>query len=143
MVETGRKVNIGDAAQAFFSNAARAAMECRRDQSTKAALMLRSAIRFTGYAVLAAGMALGVHDGARSISVSGLEVTPLGALALWLLPRHFPILEPAVARHVHPLLWDPVLLTVFLTPAVVALFAVGGLLMAFGRPAAPTAIASP
>jgi hypothetical protein len=102
--------------------------------------MLRNAVRLTGYAMLAAAMALGVHDGARSISASGLETTPLGALALWLLPRHFPIFEQAVALHAHPLLWDPVLRTVLLVPAVAALFAMGGLMMALGRPAEPPAL---
>jgi hypothetical protein len=104
--------------------------------------MLRNLIRWAGYALLAAAMGLGIYDGARSISVSGLETTPLGGLAFWLFPRAFPILEPAVTRHVHPLLWDPVLLNLFLLPAVVVLFVLGGVLMALGRPARPAPLGS-
>jgi hypothetical protein len=100
--------------------------------------MLRTLTRWVGYLLLAAAMGLGVYDGARSIAGSGLEATPLGTAALWLFPRHFPILEPAVTRHLHPLLWDPVLLNVFLLPAVVVLFVLGGLALYFGqRPRQP------
>lgn len=102
--------------------------------------MLRTLLRLTGYGVLAAAMAVGLYDGARSVSVSGLEVTPLGAAAFWLFPRQFPILEPAVARHLHPLLWDPVLINFLLLPAVLVLFLLGGLLLVAGRPPRPAAI---
>jgi hypothetical protein len=95
--------------------------------------MLRTFLRWTGYALLAAAMGLGVYDGARSLSVSGYETTPLGAVAFWLFPKQFPILEPAITRHVHPFLWDPVLLNLFLLPAVVVLFALGGVMMWLGR----------
>jgi hypothetical protein len=100
--------------------------------------MFRTLVRWIGYAFLAAGMALGVVDGARSISASALDATPLGSAALWLFPRHFPILEPAVTRHLHPLLWDGVLLNLFLLPAALVLFLAGGLFMLLGRkPAEP------
>jgi hypothetical protein len=100
--------------------------------------MLRTLTRWIGYLMLAAAMALGIHDGARSVAISDLELTPLGTAAFWLLPRHFPILEPAVTRHVHPLLWDPVLLNFFLLPAVAIFFALGGIALYFGqRPRQP------
>jgi hypothetical protein len=112
----------------------------RHRQLGTARTMLRTLIRWMGYGLLAAAMALGVLDGARSISVSSFEATPLGAAALWLLPRHFPLLEPAVTRHLHPVLWDPVLLNLLLLPAAAAAFGLGGLLLALGRPARPSAI---
>ncbi len=95
--------------------------------------MLRTLTRWMGYLLLAAAMALGVYDGARSIAGARLEATPLGTVAFWLFPKHFPILEPAVTRHVHPLLWDPVLLNLFLLPAVAVLFVLGGLALHLGR----------
>jgi hypothetical protein len=97
--------------------------------------MLRTFYRWTGYALLAAAMTLGIIDGARSISASMIDATPLGSAALWLFPRHFPILEPAVTRHLHPALWDPVLLNLFLLPAALVLFVAGGFCLFFGRKA--------
>ena len=61
-------------------------------------------------------------------------VTPLGTTAFALFPKYFPILEPAVARHIHPLLWDPVLLNFFLLPTALVLIVIGALLLYFGRP---------
>ncbi|MGL4242147.1 MAG: hypothetical protein ACRCTI_13650 [Beijerinckiaceae bacterium] len=104
--------------------------------------MLRNLIRWTGYALLAAAMGLGVYDGARSLSVSGLATTPLGSVAFWLFPKQFPILEPAITRHVHPFLWDPVLLNLFLLPAVLVLFILGGVMLALGREREPEAVGS-
>jgi hypothetical protein len=95
--------------------------------------MLRALVRWTGYALLALALGLGVLDGARSISTSSFEAMPLGQAALWLFPRHFPILEPAVSRHIHPFLWDPVLLNLFLLPAALVAFVLGGVLLALGR----------
>jgi hypothetical protein len=99
--------------------------------------MLRAFLRWSGYAALAAAMALGVFDGARGISISGLATTPLGDAALWLLPRHYPLLEQASMR-IHPALWDPLLAWVFALPGVIVLFVLGGVLLWLGqRPAPP------
>jgi hypothetical protein len=105
-------------------------------------LMFRTLIRWVGYVFLAMAMALGVIDGARSISISALDATPLGAAALWLFPKHFPILEPAITRHVHPALWDPVLLNLFLLPAVLVLFVLGGACVLLGRNSPPVSLTS-
>jgi hypothetical protein len=102
--------------------------------------MLRTLARWTGYATLALAMTLGVIDGTRSISVSGLDVTPLGAAALWLFPKQFPLIAPAVSRNLHPFVWDPVLVSAFLVPAAIVFFAVGALLVFLGRQPAEAAI---
>jgi hypothetical protein len=94
--------------------------------------MLRNLARWTGFSLLAVAMALGVVDGARSVSVSGLSVTALHDAALWLLPQQYPLLEPAVVKLAHPFLWDPVLANIMRLPAFAFLFATGGLLMAVG-----------
>jgi hypothetical protein len=104
--------------------------------------MFRNLTRWAGYALLGAAMAMGLVDGVRSISASTLDMTELGALAFRLFPRHFPILEPAITRHVHPFLWDPIVLNLLLLPASLVLFVLGGLLMALGRPKPPAAIGS-
>jgi hypothetical protein len=101
--------------------------------------MLRFLLRWFGYAALAAAMILGVFDGARSISISGLALTPLGDAALWLLPRHYPQLE--AAARLYPGLWDPVLAGFFQLPGAAVLFAAGGLLMLVGQRPAPPPVA--
>jgi hypothetical protein len=95
--------------------------------------MFRFIIRFLGLGLLLAGFAVGVIDGAKSLDQSSLVLTPLGAALFWLLPRQFPIIEPAVTRHVHPFLWDPVLLNLFLLPAVLVCLALGTLLLVLAR----------
>jgi hypothetical protein len=101
---------------------------------------LRRLITLLGFAILATAMGLGVIDGARSISASGLEFSSLGAALSWLQPKLFSMLEPAVRRNFHPVIWDPLLLNVFLLPAVPVLFGLGGLLLVLGRSVAPSAI---
>ena len=95
--------------------------------------MFRSLTRILGFCLTVAGFVLVVIDGTASIGSSRLVVTPLGSAAFWLFPNSFPILEPAVTRHIHPLLWDPVLLNFFLIPAALALIALGALLLFAGR----------
>jgi hypothetical protein len=102
--------------------------------------MLRIATRWMGYTMLAVAMIVGIFDGARSISISSITTTPLGTLAFWLLPRHFPMLEPAISRYLHPALWDPIIVSVLLTPAVIALFVTGGILLALGQHRRPDAL---
>lgn len=95
--------------------------------------MFRFIVRLLGIGLLVAGVGVGVIDGARSLDQSSVVLTPLGAALFWLFPRQFPIIEPAITRHVHPALWDPVLLNVFLLPAVIVCFALGALLLVLAR----------
>ena len=95
--------------------------------------MLRFLARTVGLLLVAAGFVGLVIDGTRSMANSTVSFTPLGELALLLFPRQFPILEPAVTRHVHSFLWDPVLLNFFLLPASVVGFAFGALLLWLGQ----------
>ena len=74
-----------------------------------------------------------VIDGTRSIANGLVSFTPLGEVAFRLFPKGFPLIEPAVTRHVHPWLWDPVLLNFFLLPASVLGFLLGALLIWIGR----------
>jgi hypothetical protein len=95
--------------------------------------MLRFLARMVGLLLVAAGFVGLVIDGTRSMANSAVSFTPLGELGFLLFPKHFPILEPAVTRHVHPFLWDPVLLNFFLLPASVVGFAIGALLLWLGQ----------
>ena len=95
--------------------------------------MLRFLARILGLVLLAAGFVGLVIDATKSIANSKVVFTPLGELALTLFPKYFPLIEPAVTRHVHHFLWDPVLLNFFLLPASVAGFVLGAILMWLGR----------
>ena len=68
-------------------------------------------------------------DGTRSIADREIAFTPLGEVLFQLFPQSFPMLEPAIVRHVSPVLWDPVLLTVLLWPAAIVSFVLGALLL--------------
>jgi hypothetical protein len=95
--------------------------------------MFRFVARFVGLILIASGFVGLVIDGTRSIANSALSFTPLGEVAFRLFPASFPLIEPAVTRHLHPLLWDPVLLNLFLVPASVLGFVLGALLLWLGR----------
>jgi hypothetical protein len=104
--------------------------------------MLRILARILGFLALGGGMAAGIYDGAKSIADGGIALTPLGTTGFWLFPRQFPAIEPAVTRHIHPLLWDPLLLNFLMLPTVIVLFAGGTALLLAGR-TAETPITAP
>ena len=100
--------------------------------------MFRFLARVIGLILVAAGFVGLVIDGTKSIANSRVMFTPLGELAFALFPKQFPLIEPAVTRHVHPVLWDPVLLNFFLLPASLVGFVIGALLLWLGqKPAEP------
>jgi ABC-type sugar transport system substrate-binding protein len=103
-----------------------------------AAAMLRLIARLLGLAALAAAMAAGVHDGAKSIADGVVHATSLQDLGLRAWPRAFADLGTTIGRGLHPFLWDPVLVTLLRLPAALALFGLGLVLLSLGqRPVAP------
>jgi hypothetical protein len=95
--------------------------------------VLRKAAQILGLLALAAGFFVGVLDSTRSIANNTIELTPLGATGFWLLPKQFVLLEPAITRNIHPLLWDPLLLNFLMLPTVVVLFVAGTVLLIAAR----------
>lgn len=98
-------------------------------QEAEKGKMFRFLIRMMGLILLAAGFAALIIDGTRSIAASNIVVTKFGQTAFALFPKSFPILQPAVERHIHPLLWDPFLLAIFLAPTFAVLAVIGILLI--------------
>lgn len=88
--------------------------------------MLRVALRIGGFVLLTCAFVALVVDGTRSVAGDAWTATPLGATAFWLFPAKFPVLQPAVERHLAGWLWDPVLINLFLLPTWLTLGAVGG-----------------
>ena len=95
--------------------------------------MFRFLARLVGLLLVGAGFVGLVIDGTRSLANGTLSFMPLGELAYAVFPTRFPLIEPAVTRHIHPLLWDPVLLNFFLLPASVVGFVLGLLLLWLGQ----------
>jgi len=99
--------------------------------------MIRFLVRAVALLLLAAGFAALVVDGARSIAASKVMVSAFGETAYQVFPHSFPLIQPAIERHLHPALWDPVLLSVFLTPTWLVLAVLGVLLFWAARRRAP------
>lgn len=98
--------------------------------------MLRWLFRIVGLFCLAGAFAAAVLDGAKSIADQKLALTPLGVTLATAFPSKFPLL-PVYVRKLHPLLWDPVLLSVLYVPTFLDLAVLGLVLMAFSRARAP------
>jgi len=84
---------------------------------------VRFLVRLIGYLFVAGGFIAAVLDGARSIANSAPRFTALGDTVAAVLHERYALIQPAIERNIHPLLWDPVLLTLLRMPvALVALF---------------------
>jgi hypothetical protein len=95
--------------------------------------MIRFIFRLIGLVLLAGGFAALVIDGTRSIAGNRLLWTPFEQTAQWLLPGKLPLLQAIVERDVHPLLWNPVLITIFRLPASLVLGVLGVVLLLISR----------
>ncbi len=87
--------------------------------------LLKFLFRLLGLALLAVAIISGISDASTSIAQSQVQLQPLGQLLFNLFPDTFPILQPAIERHVHPALWDPVLLTLMTWPVWAVLAPLG------------------
>ena len=99
--------------------------------------MIRFLVRVVALVALAGAFAALVVDGTRSIAAGALLLTSFGSTFVTLFPKQFAMIEPAVEKHINPLLWNPVLVDVFLLPtwAVLAIFALLLMWLARRRPA--------
>ncbi|HVL70740.1 MAG TPA: hypothetical protein VM434_02535 [Beijerinckiaceae bacterium] len=95
--------------------------------------MLRFLVRLTGLFLIAAGFVGLVVDGTRAIVNGEWSFVPLGQVAHWVFRERFLLVEPALTRHVHPWLWDPLLINVLLLPAGVVALVLGVLLLWLGQ----------
>ena len=95
--------------------------------------MLRFIARALGLLLIAAGFVGLVIDGTRSIANGGVMFTPIGEAAYRVFGERYLLLQPAIERHVHPALWDPVVLNLTLLPASVVGFFLGVLLLWLGQ----------
>jgi hypothetical protein len=95
--------------------------------------VLRFLIRALGFLCLAGAFVLAVEDGARWLANGAFSMQPLGRSLERLAPQKFQQL-PALAAHIHPKLWDPVLIDVLWIPTSAALLILGGVLAVVSSP---------
>lgn len=94
---------------------------------------MRFLLRLVGYLGVAAGFIALVIDGARSIANSGLRFTALGETLASFIHERYALIQPTVERNIHPLLWDPVLLSLMRMPTAFVALAIGFALLWLGR----------
>jgi hypothetical protein len=99
--------------------------------------VIRFLFRLLGYLAVGGGFVVLVLDGARSIANQSISPTPFGELAFRALGERYLLLQPAIERHLHPLLWDPVVLNLTLLPAFAVALALGFLFLLIGRRPSP------
>ena len=95
--------------------------------------MTRFLTRTLALLLLAAGFAALIVDGVRSIAGSRVVITAFGETAYRLFPQSFPKLQPAVEQRLDPIIWDPFLLSFFLTPTWLVFGFMGMLLFWLAR----------
>lgn len=98
---------------------------------------LRFLVRMLGYLLVAGGFVALLTDGARSIANSALRFTPLGETLLTLVGERFRLLQSAVERNLHPMLWDPILVHMLQVPTAAAGLLLGFLLLWLGAAPKP------
>ncbi|MGO4170583.1 hypothetical protein [Bosea sp. TAF32] len=76
-------------------------------------------------------------DGARSIANSALRFTAVSETLTALIHERYAQIQPAIERNLHPLLWDPMLLSVMRLPTSLAALLLGFALLWLGRQPEP------
>jgi hypothetical protein len=99
--------------------------------------MIGLLVRLVGLLFLAAALVAIVIDGARSIAVSSVTMTPLGTTWFSISPSSLGAAQAAVQRNVEPVIgawvWNPVIQWILLRPTWLVLGAVAMVLLLFGR----------
>ncbi|GAC1336728.1 MAG: hypothetical protein NVSMB26_23620 [Beijerinckiaceae bacterium] len=98
--------------------------------------MIRFLFRFLGILLLAAAFAALIIDGTKSIAANSVLYTMTGDTARALVPAKFVLLQPAMER-IHPLLWDPGMVTILKLPVWVVIGVIGALCLLVARKRRP------
>lgn len=94
---------------------------------------MRTGCRVLGWMLAGLAAVLLARDLVVLVQTGRWAPIDVGALWWYLHPTSQQLAQPAVERHIHPLLWDPVILTILLSPAFLALGIVAALLFMAGR----------
>ena len=91
--------------------------------------MIRFIFRLAGYMCIGGGFVALVLDGARSIANQSPGFVSFGEMVFRVVGNSYLQLQPAIERHLHPMLWDPVILNLTLLPGFAVALAVGFFLL--------------
>jgi hypothetical protein len=94
---------------------------------------MRFLARIIGFLCVAGGFVALVIDGTRTIANGAWAPVALGDVAAKAFPKLFPLLQPAIERSVHPLVWSPILTTILAAPTFVVGMGLGLLFLLLGR----------
>lgn len=98
--------------------------------------MIRLFLRFIGLCLLAAAFVTLIVDATRSATSGTLYVTSIGESFMAVLPSHFGLAQAFIERHIHPLVWDPIMVDLLRLPVWLAFGIAGALAIRLGsRPA--------
>ncbi len=95
--------------------------------------MFRFLFRLMAMVALAIAVIMAVVDATRTIAASELVLTPLNTSWLTVSPDTLGALQVFVAENAHPLLWDPVIVSILALPGAVIFAVLAFLLFAIGR----------
>ena len=95
--------------------------------------MLRLIAKFFGILSLVLSVITAVLDLTRSIANSTLTITPLGKDWAEFHRESLLLLQPAIERYIHPLVWDPVIQTILLRPSWLVFFILALIFLWLGR----------
>ncbi|MHA1524838.1 MAG: hypothetical protein ACTSY1_10590 [Alphaproteobacteria bacterium] len=89
--------------------------------------------RILGYLLALAGFGFLIVDGSRSIAAGALELTPLGETWFKIDPPSLNLVQAVVERYTHPLIWDPLIVTVLQWPTFAVGLGLGLVFILIGR----------
>jgi hypothetical protein len=99
--------------------------------------MFRLFLRFLGLCLLATAFVTLLGDVTRSVAGARLSITPLGETLMALAPGKLALAQAFVERHVHPFIWDPVLVDLMRLPVWLAAGVAGVLVTWLANKPAP------
>ena len=91
---------------------------------------MRLLVVVIGWILLALGVAILCHDLVKWILSGVFEVIDVGLFWFLVHPDSLKLAEPAIARHIHPFLWHPVMSSILLAPAFL-IFGVPGVIFLY------------
>ena len=82
---------------------------------------MRLMLRTFGLILIFIAIVVGVLDLIGSYNGGDFTLTDVGSLWYSTHPGSLQLLQPAIARHISPFLWDPIMITILLWPITSAL----------------------
>jgi len=95
--------------------------------------MFRIFSKTIGFIALALTVITAILDLTRSIANSALTITTLGEQWVSIHLDSLLLLQPAIERHVHPFLWNPLIQNILLAPSWLVFGTIAILFLWFGR----------